>query len=87
MRERNIKGPGQEGKKESHTAWAKKRALKCLEQGQLLDAIDSMVSDLSKDTSRHPDQMHMIGMMGMILRNKEDLTEGEVREFIVGFTE
>jgi hypothetical protein len=46
-----------------------------------------MVSDLGKDDSRPQDQKHMIGMMGMMLRNQPGLSEKEVREFIDGFAE
>lgn len=66
------------------TAFAKQRALEYLKQGKLKESIDSMVSDLSKDESRPEGQKKMIGMMGMDLRNKTDLTEKDVRDFIEG---
>ena len=76
-----------ESQKENFTAWAKKRALEYVSQGKLKEAIDSMISDLNKDDSRPQDQKHMIGMMGMMLRNQPNLSEKEVRDFIEGFAE
>lgn len=76
-----------ESQKENRTALAKKRALEYVSQGKLKEAIDSMVSDLSNDDSRPQEQKHMIGIMGMELRNQPHLSEKEVREFIEGFAE
>ena len=67
------------------TEFAKKRALEYVAQGQLKEAIDSMFSDLSKDPTRPAMQQQMIGAMAMSLRNKPDLSERDVVEFIEGF--
>ena len=69
------------------TVMAKRRALEYLEKGDLIGAVDSMVSDLSKDSSRPSVQQSMIGMMGMELRNKPNLSEKDVRDFIKGFAD
>jgi len=70
---------------QSHTEWAKERALAYVDQGQLKVAIDSMVSDLSKDPARPREQQSMIAMMALDLRNKPNLTKEEVTEWINGF--
>ena len=70
---------------EEYTRWAAKRALELLEQGNLKQAVDSMVSDLSKDHTAPEAQKRMIGMMGLSLRNDPELNEQKVREFIEGF--
>ncbi|MFH1711868.1 MAG: hypothetical protein ABH846_01365 [Patescibacteria group bacterium] len=72
---------------QEHTRWAKQRALEILKQGDLMQAIDSMVSDLRKDPTRPPEQVRMLTMMGMITRNDPALDEKKVREFIEGFAE
>jgi hypothetical protein len=77
----------QMGNQENVTALAKKRALEYVNRGKLKEAIDSMVSDLGKDDSRPEEQKSMITMMGLSLRNQPTLSEQEVRDFIVGFTE
>ena len=87
MFEQPIAAKKPEAQKENLTVWAKKRALDYVSQGKLKEAIDSMVSDLGKDDSRPQDQKHMIGMLGMMLRNQPGLSEKEVREFIDGFAE
>ena len=87
MTNREMGGFSPEAPKENFTALAKKRALEYVSQGKLKEAIDSMVSDLNKDDSRPQDQKHMVGMMGMMLRNQPNLNEKEVRDFIEGFAE
>lgn len=72
---------------QAHTLHAKQRALEILRQGDLKQAIDSMVSDLAKDLTRPPEQVSMLTMMGMITRNDSALDEKKVREFIEGFVE
>lgn len=72
-------------KEESATAFAKRRALEYLDKGEFRLAINSMVSDLDKDDSRPEQQKRMIAMMGMMLNNKENLAEKDVRDFIEGF--
>lgn len=69
------------------TRLAKQRAIELLEGGDLIGAIDSMVSDLSKDSTRPEMQKSMIAGMGMALRNDPGLDEQKVREFIEGFAE
>jgi len=71
----------------AYTQDAKKRALELLEQGELKQAIDSMVADLAKDPTRSETQKSMIGMMGMTLKNEAILDEQKVRTFIKGFKE
>ncbi len=71
----------------NHTRWAKDRALEHLKQGALKQAIDSIVSDLSKDRNRPDEQKMLIGMMGLSLRNDPELNEQKVRDFIEGFAE
>jgi len=65
--------------------WAQKRALEYVEAGKLKEALDSMVSDLNKDADRPAMQKQMIAMMALELRNKKDLTEEEVIDWIKGF--
>lgn len=64
---------------------AKQRAMEYVEQGDLKSAIDSIVSDLSKDKNRPEMQKSMIAMMGMELRSNPNLTKEKVIEFIKGF--
>jgi len=87
MKNPEMRGFTPGGMEENHTAWAKKRALEYVDRGQLKEAIDSMVSDLNKDASQPKEQIMMAVMMGLSLRNRPDLTEKEVRDFIEGFTE
>lgn len=72
---------------QAHTLQAKQRALEILRQGDLKQAIDSMVSDLAKDPTRPPEQVSMLTMMGMITRNDSALDENKARDFIEGFVE
>lgn len=69
-----------------HTQFAKDRALALVDQGKFKEAIDSMVSDLSKDPSRSA-QMGMVAMMAMSERNNPNLDARSAREFIVGFAD
>jgi len=70
---------------QEYTRLAKQRALELLKQGDFKSAIDSMVSDLSKDPSRSQEQKNMIVMMGMATRNDQALDDKKTREFIEGF--
>jgi len=74
-------------KEENITAWAKRRALEYLSRGELKEAIDSMVADLSQDEQRPEGQKRFTGAMAMALRNDPDLTEQKVKDFIKGFVE
>ena len=72
---------------QEHTRWAKQRALELLKEGNLKQAIDSMVSDLAKDPTRSREQVNILTMTGMITRDDSSLDEKKVREFIEGFAE
>ena len=72
---------------QKYTKQAKIKALRYLDEGQLKQAIDSMVSSLSEDPNRPEEQKQIIAMMGLDLRNKRDLNERDVRDFINGFAE
>lgn len=77
----NFEAPEQE----SLLSIAKTRAEGFLKQGDFKGAIDSFVSDIKKDETRPEQQRDLIVMMGLELRNKTDLKEDDVREFIDGF--
>lgn len=51
--------------REEHLQWCKQRALEYLDQGNVVDAIASMTSDLSKheETSTSNPALLMLGMM------------------------
>ena len=73
---------------ESHSAWAKKRALAYLERGDLQNAIASIISDLSKPGVGRPnphERSPLPGMLGANLLADPELDEKKVREFIEGF--
>lgn len=64
--------------------WCKKRALACVDQGHLQQALSSMISDLRRHpkTADHPGIPLAMGRMAL-----GDLaTSGQVREFIEGFS-
>ena len=67
-----------------HLEWAKKRALECLDRGEVREGFTSMLSDLRK----HPElENHIGGKIGvefMLLPGWID-NEREVRNWIVGF--
>lgn len=65
-----------------HLIWCKERALRLVEDGDLMQAYNSMISDLTKHpkTSNHP-----VILSGMILMRTEKLnTKDQMREFIKG---
>jgi hypothetical protein len=68
--------------RDEHLAWAKKRALEYLDEGNLKDAYTSMASDLSK----HPDfqkierLMSPLGLLHVINHDGREL-----RRWIEGF--
>lgn len=71
--------------RQEHTRRAKQQALEILQRGDLKQAIDSMVSDLAKDRTRPREQVSLLTMMGLAIRNDPALDEQKVREFIEGF--
>ena len=64
---------------------AKEKALDWVQKGDLKAAIDSMVSDLSKAPHRSAAKKELSTRMGLVLRNKADLSEEDVVEFISGW--
>jgi len=71
---------------EAFTQWAKKRATDLLQKGELREAINSMVLDLSKDPTRNEEQKNMIILMGMELLKDPQLDAKMVRDFLEGFS-
>ena len=71
---------------DSNMSFAKERALELANAGKLKEAIDSMVSDLSKDPDNAP-RMSFIGGMAMALRNDSNLNQKAVISWINGFAE
>ena len=69
--------------RQEHLEWCKKRALEYVNDGDLVNAFGSMVSDLTK----HPETLnHPALQMGIALRANGNLnTENEMRDFIDGF--
>lgn len=68
--------------REEHLAWCKKRALEYLNQGDVVNAITSMLSDLSK----HPETQGVgekMSMLGLMYASQYD-ADG-ARRFIEGF--
>lgn len=68
--------------RDEHVAWCKKRAHKYLSQGDINNAVTSMLSDLGKhpETKAVADKMAPLGMMYLINRD-----EGGAGQFIDGF--
>lgn len=68
---------------QQHLAWCKERALAYVDQGDTVNALASMTSDLSK----HPDTADHAGIgLGMMLAMGGYLsTPQEMREWIEGF--
>ena len=68
--------------RQSHLAWCKKRAHEYLAEGNIADAITSMMSDLSK----HPEteiKGSTLAMLGMTAMQSGDVNMA--RRFIDGF--
>lgn len=66
-----------------HLAWCKKRALECVDAGDLKNAARSMLSDMRKhpETANHSGiEMDLMLMMGGHLSNARNM-----RNFIEGF--
>lgn len=66
-----------------HLQWCKDRALEYVNQGELNDAVVSMMSDLTK----HPETSGHAGIkLGMLLQLSGHLNDPEkVRDYIEGF--
>lgn len=69
--------------RDEHLAWCKQRALAYVDRGELVQALNSMLSDLSK----HPEtDKHSGVMLGVMLSAGGHLNTPEaMREFIEGF--
>ena len=68
--------------RKEHLAWCKKRALEYVEQGDLQQAIASMLSDLSK----HDETEDVTGALGMLgIFEAANGGPESVRRFIEGF--
>jgi TolA-binding protein len=68
--------------REEHLEWCKQRALEYLDQGKIVDAITSMMSDLAKHPETKPSNEYLI-MLGMIAARDRD--SDAARRFITGF--
>lgn len=68
-----------------HLAWAKQRALECVNRGELREAFTSLLSDLGK----HPDlkqSQDLCGELGLMLFVNGHLnTPKQMTDWIVGF--
>lgn len=66
-----------------HMVWCKQRALEVLDDGDILGAYQSMVSDLGK----HPETLGHVGIdLGMMMQLSGMLrTTEQMRDFIIGF--
>ena len=70
---------------DEHLAWCKKRALRLLDAGELLEAVTSMASDLSKHEET---KIVSATLLGLEERAFMDAAEGNTdgaRRFIEGF--
>jgi hypothetical protein len=68
-----------------HLEWAKKRALKYLDSGDVRQGFTSMLSDLNKHPELQNHKGGEIGLMFSSLRPGWVDDETEVRRWIVGF--
>jgi Tfp pilus assembly protein PilF len=68
--------------RQEHLDWCKKRALEYLDQGDVANAVTSMMSDMSKhEETRHAgESMTMLGMMYILQHDREG-----ARRWIKGF--
>lgn len=64
-----------------HLAWAKQRAMECVDRGEMLDAIASIPSDLGK----HEETERSVAMGAMIAITVNRRDSDSVRRFIDGF--
>lgn len=69
--------------RQEHLDWAKKRAIEYVDEGDLSEALASMVSDLGKHSELydHPARSMMVGMYSGGLLN----SQAAMRDFIEGF--
>ena len=67
--------------REEHLEWCKARALEYLENGDIQNAITSMLSDMGKHPETHVNPA--LALLGMMTIQNYDL--GEARRFIEGF--
>ena len=69
--------------RQEHVDWCKKRALKYVENNDLVQAYASMTSDLRKHDETQNHLAITLGM-GLMMQGKLN-TQDEMREFINGF--
>lgn len=67
--------------RQEHLDWAKRRALEYVDQGELQDAISSMMSDLGKHDELRDHPGIVLGLVELIF----GLTPERTRYFIEGF--
>lgn len=75
--------PKRGGTRAEHLAWCKWRALGYLEEGNLREAVSSMISDVNKHPELEGTMRHGLGMIGMM--TVRDGNPRAVREWIEGF--
>jgi Tfp pilus assembly protein PilF len=68
--------------RQEHLDWCKKRALEYLDQGDIANAVTSMMSDMDKheETRSAGESMIMLGMMYVLQHDREG-----ARRWIEGF--
>lgn len=71
--------------RQEHLDWCKKRAMEYVAQGDLLQSVTSMMSDINKhpETADKGGALAMLGMMALLQAQSGD-REGVVR-YITGF--
>ena len=69
--------------REDHIEWCKQRAREYLERGELVDAVGSMLSDMTKHTETNTELLPMMGLVGMQAAGNGD--HNGVSRFIEGF--
>lgn len=69
--------------REEHLAWCKKRALEYCDKGQPMEAITSMLSDLSKHPETHSPALEQLTMGLLMIGSLR--TASEARHHINGF--
>lgn len=67
--------------REEHVAWCKKRALEYLDRGEVLEAVASMGSDLSK----HPETRCSLLLLQLGMKTAIDQDATAARRWIEGF--
>lgn len=66
-----------------HLKWCKERALQYLDDGNLVDAVTSMLSDLDKHPETRLGPGSVLSTLGLHAAMSNDI--GEARRFITGF--